>query len=107
VQLDDKLWVIGGMSDGVFLSDVLCFDLNTQVWTKGPSLPVASAYHTVAVHQGMIYVFGGLQRTEVSNKSTADSVFRLNPKIGIWKKVKAPLPIRRESHATVVGLAHI
>ncbi len=67
VVVNDEIWLIGGVRERASTAQVDIFDVESQTWREGPSLPEPRAGHAAAVLNGQIHVFGGrssdMQRT--------------------------------------------
>ncbi|QNL18941.1 hypothetical protein HXX25_06020 [Hyphobacterium sp. CCMP332] len=81
VALNDRIYFIGGVDEGVVTGRVDIFDPATESWTIGPALPEPRAGHAAAVVDGAIHVAGG--RSE-SLSTTLSSHVRLEMATGSW-----------------------
>lgn len=59
VVVGDEIWLLGGATGGEATARVDVFNPLTGVWRIGPALPEPRAGHAAALHDGVIYVFGG------------------------------------------------
>ena len=105
VNVDNKLYVIQGLTDGGFqpMGVVYVFDPAAKVWTKKAEMPEPHVHHGMtAVANGKIYVFGGFMRP---GKDLAwqpvDNAWEYSPDTDTWKAI-APLPTKRGAGAAVV-----
>ncbi|OBI40902.1 serine/threonine-protein kinase [Mycobacterium colombiense] len=57
--LDDKIWVIGGLRDGVALQTVESYDPRTGAWQPQPALPIPLHHAAAATYRGEVVVLGG------------------------------------------------
>ncbi|HEX2808159.1 MAG TPA: kelch repeat-containing protein, partial [Kineosporiaceae bacterium] len=76
--LDGRIWVIGGLANGVATAKTLIYDPAIQTWTPGPDLPLP-LHHAMAVnYQGELVVIGGFiaQGTQLT-AITSNQVYRL------------------------------
>ena len=81
-----KIVVAGGYKNGGYLKSTEIYDLNTQVWTRGPDLPTTvwgSSMVTAAPgSKYAAYLVGGYQ-----GGSTANKIFSINKKMDQWNEV--------------------
>lgn len=59
----EKVFVVGGwnaIEGHLFFRDLLIFDIETRVWTRGAAMAYGRHNHSAAVVNGRLYVFGGL-----------------------------------------------
>jgi len=88
--VEDRLWVIGGLSEGVGLVQI--FDPVAGQWEFGPRMPFPAGSSASAVIGGMIYVAGG-----IVGDTTTRLAARLDPATRTWTPI-APMP-RARNHA--------
>jgi len=81
VALNNHIYFIGGVDDGVVTGRVDVFDPASESWTIGPALPAPRAGHAIAVVDGGIHIVGG--RSE-SLSTTLSSHLRLDSETGDW-----------------------
>jgi hypothetical protein len=90
VTYDNKIWIIGGMTGDVAFNDIHVYDPITNdahvVNTTGEAM-FASIGHSVAVHNGMFYVYSPRLYT---NSCTVDqaALFSFDPRLSEWKRVE-------------------
>ena len=93
-----KMYVVGGgytLEEG--LSDKLfIYNVNTNDWTEGASLPAARGALTANFINGTLYAVGGVDASGASNDNLA-----YDPKTNIWTE-KAPMPTAREHLTSAV-----
>lgn len=78
--MNNNLFIVGGCKDLQNLNTVNIYDFNTAMWRKGPDMFGTRKFLGISVHEGCIYVAGG-----VADKPTfSSSVERLDPREGIW-----------------------
>lgn len=85
VVVDGTLSTLGGWADGRLTDAVWAFDLQTQVWSRGPSAPVAMGRGAALWHDGAVLVLAGETEEGVS-----DRFYRFDPATGDWSEL-APL----------------
>ncbi|KAL4917843.1 hypothetical protein BDW62DRAFT_75774 [Aspergillus aurantiobrunneus] len=81
----DKLVVFGGENEhGVFLSDVVIFDVPTSTWTQPEvrgQIPRGRARHAAVIHEDKLFILGGSE-----NSSILDDMAYLDLKIWTWSR---------------------
>ena len=94
----DKIWIMGGLRNGVALQTVESYDPHTGAWQTGPPLPIPLHHATAATYRGEVVVLGGAsdQLAEASNK-----VFALRG--GNWVELPNLTHARAAPAAAVVG----
>lgn len=102
----NEVWIIGGRvgnHPGPVTADVWKFNLDSRVWTPGPTLPVPGAAGGAALVNNRIHWFGGLD-TAAQCDVDHHFVFDLNDPSGGWQDISsiAPMPVPRNHFATVV-----
>lgn len=94
VTVGDEVWTIGGVDDAIVtLDEVWIFDGS---WREGPSIPVPLHHPNVAVHDGDVYVLGGL---EGRSFTPTDLAWVLRAGSGSWTALPS-LPEPRGAAAT-------
>jgi N-acetylneuraminic acid mutarotase len=96
--LDDKVWIMGGLRDGVALQTVESYDPRTGAWQTQPPLPMPLHHAAAAAYRGEVVVVGGTSTdlTQASNK-----VFALRS--GRWVELPNLTHARAAPAAAVVG----
>ena len=96
--LDDKIWIMGGLRNGVALNTVERYDPQTGFWRAGPSLPIALHHAMAVTYRGEVVVIGGAigSADDASNK-----VFALRD--GGWVELPSLRHARLAAAAAVVG----
>ncbi len=102
----NEVWIIGGRvgnHPGPVTANVWKFNLDSRVWTAGPTLPVPGAAGGAALVNNRIHWFGGLDtvsQCDVDNHF----VYDLNNALAGWQDISAtaPMPVPRNHFATVV-----
>ncbi|XP_017490542.1 PREDICTED: kelch-like protein 4 [Rhagoletis zephyria] len=73
VALNDKIFVMGGINENS-LKSVECYDPSSNTWKQCGDMNEAHNFPGVAVHNGCIYVLGGISEIKIvdpqSNKWT-------------------------------------
>ncbi len=102
VTVNSKLYVIGGLLNGVPTPMVEQFDPATNQWTSLKNMPTARAFASSAVVNNIIYVIGG--QLTGNNPTPATEAF--DPAANAWT-VREDMPTRRSLTATAVLLNKI
>jgi N-acetylneuraminic acid mutarotase len=60
VTIDNKVYIIGGKNaSGTTLNNTLIYDMTTNVWSEGATMPVAKNLFGMNIYNRKIYCFGG------------------------------------------------
>src|ERR1700757_145573 len=96
--LNDKIWILGGLRNGVALQTVESYDPRTGAWETGPPLPIPLHHAAAATYRGEVVVLGGASENlaDASNK-----VFALRG--GNWVELPHLTHARAAPAAAVVG----
>lgn len=96
--LNDKIWILGGLRNGVALQTVESYDPHTGAWETGPPLPIPLHHAAAATFRGEVVVLGGASENlaQASNK-----VFALRG--GNWVELPSLKHSRAAPAAAVVG----
>ena len=96
--LHGKIWILGGLHEGVALQTVESYDPVTGVWQTQPPLPIPLHHAMAATYRGEVVVLGGAsgELTQSSNK-----VFALRG--GSWVELPGLTHARAAAAAAVVG----
>ena len=96
--LDNKIWIMGGVREGVGLTTVESYDPHTGSWQPGPPLPIRLHHATAATYRGEVVVLGGASENlaDASNK-----VFALRG--NSWVELPSLSHARAAAAAAVVG----
>ena len=85
-QFNQKKIVVAGGYNGGRLKSTEIYDLNKQVWTRGPHLPTTVSYSSMVTaspgSKYAAYLVGGYQ-----GGSTANKIFSINKKMDQWNEV--------------------
>ncbi len=81
VEIDGKIFVIGGSQSNDRLATVEVYDPATDSWTPRSDMPTARKNSAAAVVNGIIYVFGGTQ-VQVSGGLTTTEAY--DPATDTW-----------------------
>ena len=112
VVVDGELWLIGGRVGGPrpITDSVVVFDLETQAWRDGPTLPVPFAGGGAALLGRRVHVFGGLDAEARCDVDT-HLVHDLDAPEKGWRDLSgdAPFPRPRNHFGTAVmdGRIHV
>ncbi|OBK37856.1 protein kinase [Mycobacterium sp. 1165196.3] len=96
--LDDKIWIVGGLRDGVALSTVESYDPRAGTWQPQPPLPIPLHHAAAATYHGEVVVLGGAS-SDLTQAST--KVFAL--RAGKWVELPNLTHARAALAAAVVG----
>ncbi len=96
--LNDKIWIMGGLRNGVALQTVESFDPKTGAWETGPPLPIPLHHAAAATYRGEVVVLGG---TTDSIAQGSNKVFALRG--GNWVELPPLTHARVAPAAAVVG----
>jgi N-acetylneuraminic acid mutarotase len=96
--LDDKIWIVGGLRDGVALSTVESYDPRAGTWQPQPPLPIPLHHAAAATYHGEVVVLGGAS-SDLTQAST--KVFALRG--GKWVELPNLTHARAALAAAVVG----
>jgi serine/threonine-protein kinase PknK len=96
--LNDKIWIMGGLRNGVALQTTESYDPHTGTWQTGPPLPIPLHHAAAATYRGEVVVLGGAtdQLSNASNK-----VFALRG--DNWVELPSLTHARAAPAAAVVG----
>jgi serine/threonine-protein kinase PknK len=96
--LNNKIWIMGGLRNGVPLQTVESYDPHTGAWETGPPLPIPLHHAAAATYRGEVVVLGGASDNlaDGSNK-----VFALRG--GNWVELPSLTHARAALAAAVVG----
>ncbi|MEB3982625.1 protein kinase [Mycobacterium sp. 663a-19] len=94
----DKIWIVGGLRNGVALQTVESYDPRSGAWEPGPPLPIPLHHAAAATYRGEVVVLGGAKENlaDASNK-----VFALRG--GSWVELPSLTHARAAPAAAVVG----
>ena len=96
VVLNDEIWLIGGVRDGLSSARVDIYDPESDDWREGPALPQPRAGHSAAIVNGELHVFGG---RSADMRTTLDEHWVLTD--GRWVP-QAAMPVPRTEAAIAV-----
>ena len=96
--LNGKIWILGGLRDGVALQTVESYDPRTGAWQTQPPLPIPLHHATAATYRGEVVVLGG-SSGDLTQSST--KVFALRG--GNWVELPGLTHARAAAAAAVVG----
>jgi N-acetylneuraminic acid mutarotase len=90
VKLDNKIYIIGGMTKRGSSNIVEMYDTDTNKWSKVISLPERLDHPAAATFEGKIYVAGGFNSSGISTKY----LFVYDPVTNKWQRA-ADMPTAR------------
>lgn len=96
--LDNKIWIMGGVREGVGLTTVESYEPRTGAWQPGPPLPIPLHHAVAATYRGEVVVLGG------ASENLADAskkVFALRG--NSWVELPSLSHPRAAAAAAVVG----
>jgi serine/threonine-protein kinase PknK len=96
--LNNKIWIMGGLQNGVALQTVESFDPKTGAWETGPPLPIPLHHAAAATYRGEVVVLGGASDNIASG---SNKVFALRG--GNWVELPPLTHARAALAAAVVG----
>jgi hypothetical protein len=100
-ELDGRLYLLGGYpASRVTARTVQVYDIASDRWELGPPLPQPNNHGMAASVNGKIYLIGG-QTSDVSNQGYVNTVYELDPAMGVWVE-KARMPTARSAGVAVV-----
>ena len=96
--LNDKIWIMGGLRNGVALKTVESYEPRSGVWQTGPPLPIPLHHAAAVTYHGEVVVLGGASDNlaDASNK-----VFALRG--DSWVELPSLTHARAAAAAAVVG----
>lgn len=103
-EANGKLYLMGGYPPSrVTVPTVQVYDIATDTWSYGPSLPMRNNHGMAASVNGKIYLIGGQLNADdpPNTNSYVNTVYELDPAVGAWV-TKAPMPTARSSGVAVV-----
>lgn len=96
--LNDKIWIMGGLRDGVALTTVESYAPRTGAWETGPPLPIPLHHATAATYRGEVVVLGGASDNIADG---SNRVFALRG--GSWVELPSLTHARAAPAAAVAG----
>ncbi|WAC92120.1 serine/threonine-protein kinase [Mycobacterium sp. Aquia_213] len=96
--LNNKVWILGGLRNGVALQTVESYEPRTGIWEPGPALPIPLHHAAAAAYRGEVVVLGGTT-DNIANGS--NKVFALRG--GNWVELPPLRHARAAPAAAVVG----
>lgn len=103
INLNGKIYVVGGVSNGTPTDTVEVYDPQSDSWRSVAPLPLALWRTSAAALDGKLYTFGGYRATAGFPFNPTERVFAYDPEADAWSE-KAPLPAARGA-TTAVALA--
>ena len=100
----NRIWAIGGntmlFGDQRIVDRVEVYDPASDRWEPGPALPLCIQGPTVATHNDLIYLTGGISNA-APKRICRSETYVLDPDVGRWEPL-APVPTGRESSGVIV-----
>lgn len=96
--LNNKVWVVGGLRNGVALQTVESYEPHAGIWETAPALPIPLHHATAAAYRGEVVVLGG---AGASIDGGSAKVFALRG--GNWVELPPLTHARAAAAAAVVG----
>ncbi len=101
--VDNTIWIVGGRvgnDPGPVTNKVWVYNLTTNSWSAGPTLPAARAGGGLVRLGRRLHLFGGFGPTACNSDKGDHFVYDLdNPGAG-WRNILAPLPNPRNHFGT-------
>jgi N-acetylneuraminic acid mutarotase len=101
----DKIYVFGGLIGTADLrqsiDEVKIYDPSQRAWMAGPRMPQRKQNAAIAVHDGKIYIMGGLNGSAGVGGSVTNTVDVFDPRGGQWE-VAAPMSTPRTGSKAIV-----
>ena len=98
--VNNKIYVIGGVDNGVLLSTVYEYDPTKDTWTQKADMPVPRWRHSTSTVNGRIYTIGGSDN--IANPEALSTMYEYDPALDKWTK-KTDMTMPRGDHASGVG----
>ncbi|HPQ70939.1 MAG TPA: kelch repeat-containing protein [bacterium] len=101
---DGVIFLTGGFNGGELVDDLLLYDVATDAWTNGATVPAVRYGHSLDALDGALYLVGGGDETDVSSART----WRYDPADDAWTQA-ADLNEARRYHGSAVldGLLYV
>lgn len=96
--LGDKIWIMGGLREGVALTTVESYEPRTGAWETGPPLPIPLHHAAAATYRGEVVVLGGASDNIADG---SNRVFALRG--GNWVELPSLRHARAAPAAAVAG----
>lgn len=97
--LNDKIWIMGGLRNGVPLQTVESYDPKTGAWQPGPPLPMPLHHAAAATYRGEVVIAGGETEKNIGNGTNKVFALRGNN----WVELPSLKHARAAPSAAVVG----
>jgi N-acetylneuraminic acid mutarotase len=99
---DGEFYATGGYSsDDVILASVERYDLDLDTWRAASSLPRPRFAHCACAVGDAMYVLGGVEEDEESDRHAVNSVLKFDSRNQTWSEV-APVPAERDNAGACV-----
>jgi N-acetylneuraminic acid mutarotase len=99
---DGALYATGGYSsDDMILASVERYDPSLDTWSAVPPLPRPRFGHCACTVGDALYVLGGVEKDEIGEEHTVNSVLKFDSRTQTWSQV-APMPEERDNAGACV-----
>jgi N-acetylneuraminic acid mutarotase len=96
--IGSRVYVAGGLGNGVAVATFSVYDVERDAWTKLPDAPLARDHAVACVVDGIFWVIGGRQGAPATNQFSVDWY---DPQAGAWREHRA-MPTARSGAAGAV-----
>lgn len=103
--IGNKIYVVGGYTSSVGVTDNQIYTPSTNTWSTGAPIPTATAQGATAVVNNILYIFGG---SDNGGGTVTNAVYAYNPTTNSWS-TKMAMPTARCSAVAVVekGIVYV
>jgi len=105
VVMDNKMYVLGGITVDGPTNDMIIYDLIGKTWMRGKPLEaeVAINGHSAVVHNGKMYIFGGGTTAATSDyPHSLSKLYEYDPQVDSWTLISQDSNNIKKSHTAVV-----
>ncbi len=99
IEVDGKVYIIGGFDGTVYFKNLFCLDLATMEWTELPPMHFKRCYVSVVSHRGLIFVMGGYDGVNENRRLTTCE--RFDPQTNQWTTMANMKKPRSDASAVV------
>ena len=105
-ELDGRLYILGGYpANRDTVTTVQVYDIATDKWEMGPDLPSPNNHGMAASVGGKVYLIGG--QTEASGETYVDTVYELDPAVGMCVEKAADADTAFRGHSPRPRRTHL